>query len=833
MSASIILVIQDAEEVSRRLEAASHVVKKAPDAQAALALAQQETPELMLIEGLSATPALADMPVIFLVERRDARELAQAFQLGAIDVFVKPLPAPALAARIEARLEQLASERTAHLEGTERRVARLLRAMQWHESALGGQRAQRLAQYARALAQAAGARDVACDILAKAAPLHDVGRLAAPATEFERHAALGGEIIGEHDDPILKLARTIALTHHERWDGRGYPGGLQGDKIPWAGRVMAIVDAFETMTAGQHGSAAMSVERAAAEIGVGAGKQFDATLVQAFRKALPAFRKVREAYADPGADSAEDFLIGAPAPVVEKPEPPAPAGEDDLVIGAPARAPVDADDLTMMGSLRLGSTTLGVSATSSNEKLREAIQRAAAKAQATQAARRGEAPPEVEPKLADPEPKTEALTRAQETLAQAQRERAAAEAALAQSQAQAVELAALRTRVQQLETENAGATAALVEAHAELECARVDLAELKVTPPEHSQPPVDVEGLRVRIAQLEGERAAGEAALAHGRMQLQQMRSALEAEQANVARLEGERAAGEAALAQARKELQQARSALEAAQAPSPVDVDAAHARITQLERERSAGEAALAQSRKELQQARSALEAAQAELRAKAEQALSPLDVEALHARINQLEGERTAAEAALAQARTVLQQAHSALESQRAELQAARDAADADRVQARTRLEQAHSELETLRAREQELQAELIAERERVLAQPVEDLSRDEEALAALAAARAATERELAEAAAQRLALEAAALAGPPPARGSYATRIVVAFLFGLLVSGGAYLMLFKRVTAPVPTPAPQAAPAELPALFDGPPLELRVEGTPPAAK
>src|SRR5437763_8935153 len=217
MSASIILAIQDAEEVGRRLEAASHVVKKAPDAQAALALAQQEPPELILVEQLPATPAAGDVPVIVLAERRDARALAQAFQLGAIDVFIKPLPAPALVARIEARLEQLASERTAQLEGTERRVARLLRAMQWHESALGGQRAQRLAEYARALAQAAGARDVACELLARAAPLHDVGRLAAPAAEFERHAALGAEIIGEHDDALLKLARTVALTHHERW----------------------------------------------------------------------------------------------------------------------------------------------------------------------------------------------------------------------------------------------------------------------------------------------------------------------------------------------------------------------------------------------------------------------------------------------------------------------------------------------------------------------------------------------------------------------------------------------------------------------------------------
>jgi len=826
MSVAIILAIQDAEEVRRRLEAtlgASRAVKTAPDAQAALALAQQEAPELMLIEELSATPAFAEMPVIFLAARRDARELAQAFHHGAIDVFVKPLPAPALAARIEARLDQLASERTAHLEGTERRVARLLRAMQWHESALGGQRAHRLAEYARALAQAAGARDVACDILAKAAPLHDVGRLAAPATEFERHAALGAEIIGEHDDALLKLARTIALTHHERSDGSGYPGGLQGDKIPWAGRVMAIVDAFETMTAG----GTMSVERAAAEIGVGAGKQFDATLVQAFRKALPAFRKVREDYADQSAGSGEDFLIGAPAaPVVEKPEPPA---EDDLVIGAPARAPLDAGDLTMIGSLRLGSTTLGATATSSNEKLREAIQRAAAKAKEAQAARRGEAPAEPEPKVVEPEPKVAepeakiataapepapaeeppavaALKRAQETLAQAQKERAAAEAALAEARV--------------LEERSHAASAALVQAQAELECARADLAELQDERPavEQTQSQGDAEALRAEL-QTSRDRA-------------QKLESELSAERERVAAQASEKRRREEELLAA---LQAARAELQAKslQAQSHAEVDGLRIRIGQLERERAVGEAALGQARSELEQARSALEAAHAELRAKAEQALAPVDIEGLRARINQLEGERTAGEAALAQARTVLQQTHSALESQRAELQATRDAVEADRAQARTQLQQAHSELEVLRAREQELESELLAQKERAVAEPSDDLSRDEEALAALAAARAAAERELAEATEQRLALEAAALAGPPPVRGSYATRIVVAFLFGLLVAGGAYLMLFNRITSPAPAPAPLAAPAEPPALFDGPPLGLRAEPTPPATK
>ena len=95
-----------------------------------------------------------------------------------------------------------------------------------------------------------------------AAPLFDIGKLGVPAEilrkkdklsapdweRVKRHPALGAEIIGEHDDPLLKLARQIALTHHEFWDGSGYPQGLKGEAIPWPGRVIAIVDAFEAMT---------------------------------------------------------------------------------------------------------------------------------------------------------------------------------------------------------------------------------------------------------------------------------------------------------------------------------------------------------------------------------------------------------------------------------------------------------------------------------------------------------------------------------------------------------------------------------------------------------
>jgi putative two-component system response regulator len=114
----------------------------------------------------------------------------------------------------------------------------------------------------------------------------------------KRHPQLGADIIGEGDDPLLKLARQLALTHHENYDGSGYPKGLKGEAIPWGGRVMAIVDSFEAMTSTQFHRDPLPLERAVGEIERGAGSKFDPKLVEAFKKALPVMQKVKETYAD-------------------------------------------------------------------------------------------------------------------------------------------------------------------------------------------------------------------------------------------------------------------------------------------------------------------------------------------------------------------------------------------------------------------------------------------------------------------------------------------------------------------------------------------------------
>jgi putative two-component system response regulator len=193
----------------------------------------------------------------------------------------------------------------------------------------------RLGNYAKLIAQAAGAKPEVAEMMQKAAPLHDIGKLGVPAEilrkkdklsvpdweRVKRHPELGAEVIGEHDDPLLKLARQLALHHHENYDGTGYPKGLKGEAIPWPGRVMAIVDSFEAMSTTQFYRDALPIERVIGEIERGAGKKYDPKLVEAFKKALPVMQKVRETYADQLGDLINlDF---APK-VAAKPVPPPP-----------------------------------------------------------------------------------------------------------------------------------------------------------------------------------------------------------------------------------------------------------------------------------------------------------------------------------------------------------------------------------------------------------------------------------------------------------------------------------------------------------------------------
>jgi len=335
----LVLTVDDAEDI-RSLVAKTlgtrFQVKAAADGLSALRMAQESPqPDLILLDvmmvdmdgykvckALKENPLTASIPVIFLTGLTDVGDEAMGFHLGAVDYITKPINGNLLRARVEAhvtlhqrkrKLEKTVSERTAELEKTNQQlVQRLARVIEHHEGPAFRNRIMRVSQYTHLLATMSGAKPGIAEIMMRAAPLYDIGKLAIPTwilrkpgaldeaewAVVKRHPAVGAEIIGEHRDPLLGLARSMSLTHHERWDGSGYPQGLKGDAIPWPGRVIAIVDTFEAMTTTQYRRDALPIAEAAAFIKAEAGKRFDPQLVAAFKKALPAMEKVRSKLAD-------------------------------------------------------------------------------------------------------------------------------------------------------------------------------------------------------------------------------------------------------------------------------------------------------------------------------------------------------------------------------------------------------------------------------------------------------------------------------------------------------------------------------------------------------
>jgi putative two-component system response regulator len=334
----VILVADDSEDIRNLFGVMlkkDYDVKYAVNSDQTLASADTDPlPDLILLDvdmpsingfevckRLKTNPALAGIPVIFVTGRTDPRDQAQGLRAGAVDYIVKPVSAPITMLRVRTQLalvdqrralEDQILERTEELHQTRLQlIRRLARAMEYREGGLTN-RVMRVGHYVQLLARALGLKEKVVELLSQAAPLYDIGKLAVPdhvlrssdklnASEWEemrKHPETGASIIGEHKDPLLEQARIMALSHHERWDGAGYPKKLKGDDIPLAGRIMAVADAFEAMTATQRHRSPISAVEAGRIVVRESGKQFDPKVVAAFVKAAPNFEKVRAHFKD-------------------------------------------------------------------------------------------------------------------------------------------------------------------------------------------------------------------------------------------------------------------------------------------------------------------------------------------------------------------------------------------------------------------------------------------------------------------------------------------------------------------------------------------------------
>jgi putative two-component system response regulator len=175
-----------------------------------------------------------------------------------------------------------------------------------------GRHVLRMAHYAVAVARQLGFAAEALDELFHAALMHDIGKLAMPdsilhkpgpldPTEWavmKRHPLVGARILSGSDSEIIRLAEVVALTHHEKWDGSGYPHGLKGSTIPLVGRIVAICDVFDALSVRRPYKEALPLDRTYEILRSGNGSHFDPDVVRAFFAAESEILRVRESYQD-------------------------------------------------------------------------------------------------------------------------------------------------------------------------------------------------------------------------------------------------------------------------------------------------------------------------------------------------------------------------------------------------------------------------------------------------------------------------------------------------------------------------------------------------------
>jgi len=333
-----VLVVDDTPENVELLHNAlqgEYVVKVANNGEKALRIAYADTPpDLILLDvmmpgmsghevcrRLKANPDRRAIPVIFVTAMDGMEDERLGLELGAVDYIVKPFSPAIVRARVRTHLalydqtrelERMVAQRTRELVSSRGQVIRRLgRAAEFKDNETGNH-VLRMSHYSRLIGAAAGLGETALDILLATAPMHDVGKLGIPdhilrkpgklsPEEWEimrRHSAIGAEIIGDHEDTLLATARVIALTHHERWDGGGYPAGLAGDAIPLVGRIVAVADVLDALLSTRPYKPAFSLEESMAYIDAQAGQHFDPNLVAALNAVLPQIVKVKETFAD-------------------------------------------------------------------------------------------------------------------------------------------------------------------------------------------------------------------------------------------------------------------------------------------------------------------------------------------------------------------------------------------------------------------------------------------------------------------------------------------------------------------------------------------------------
>lgn len=266
----------------------------------------------------------ANVPVVFVTADKDMTTRMAALNAGAIDFLTKPVNPIEFQARVQNIVSLTVARRqlSDQAEWLRREVDKAVGELRMREQEIihrltlaaeykdpeTARHTLRVACYSEAIAREMGLSEQECTDIRLAAPMHDIGKVAMPdkvllkqgrLTEAEyrqmqAHAQIGSDILSRSHSSLLQLASEIAASHHERWDGQGYPNRLSGDTIPISGRIVCIADNFDALTTERPYKSAWSYDKTVEHILGRAGTQFDPDCVAAFERALPTIREIME-----------------------------------------------------------------------------------------------------------------------------------------------------------------------------------------------------------------------------------------------------------------------------------------------------------------------------------------------------------------------------------------------------------------------------------------------------------------------------------------------------------------------------------------------------------
>jgi putative two-component system response regulator len=296
------------------------------DSSRAIELFRAHSPDLVLLDlrmpppdGYAVLDMLADelapgeiLPILVLTAEVESAARKRALSAGAADFVTKPFEPFEIVLRIgnllrtrqlyleiqrrNRYLEERVLERTAELAAAQAEMLqRLAQAVEARDGETG-EHTRRVGENSWMLAEAMSLPIARAELIRRAAPLHDVGKIGIPDTillkpgaltaeEVEvvkTHTTVGARILSGSDSPLVQMAEQIALAHHERWEGTGYPRGLGGTDIPLEGRIVAVVDVFDALTHDRPYRLAWSPERALETIRDDIGRHFDPAVAEAF-----------------------------------------------------------------------------------------------------------------------------------------------------------------------------------------------------------------------------------------------------------------------------------------------------------------------------------------------------------------------------------------------------------------------------------------------------------------------------------------------------------------------------------------------------------------------